>query len=278
LKWKKCLEIYGIYHSFYFLQKIACIGYFFNNFLPTTIGGDGYRILRTLPASGAKSRAIAAILLERIVGFAALLFMGFAASVFVMSNNESYILRLIAISGVFILTALLFIIVLLRVSCFPKKINSFKFFRKFEVIFENLQYIRISSSKFCSVVMVSFVFQILAVIGIYYLFQTFGLKVSLLNCAVIAALIAIAAILPVSINGIGVVEGAFVYAALQVNIAMDQAIIVALMYRILNLPFSITCGIIHLLDKRPDKNLSREAVKFSTIKLKLLLPFISPNK
>jgi uncharacterized membrane protein YbhN (UPF0104 family) len=261
LKWKKCLEIYGIYHSFYFLQKIACIGYFFNNFLPTTIGGDGYRILRTLPASGAKSRAIAAILLERIVGFAALLFMGFAASVFVMSNNESYILRLIAISGVFILTALLFIIVLLRVSCFPKKINSFKFFRKFEVIFENLQYIRISSSKFCSVVMVSFVFQILAVIGIYYLFQTFGLKVSLLNCAVIAA-----------------VEGAFVYAALQVNIAMDQAIIVALMYRILNLPFSITCGIIHLLDKRPDKNLSREAVKFSTIKLKLLLPFISPNK
>jgi hypothetical protein len=55
-------------------------------------------------------------------------------------------------------------------------------------------------------------------------------------------------VLPISINGIGVVEGSLVFSAAQVGIVYDQAIIVALILRILTIPLTLICGFIYLYD------------------------------
>ena len=51
-----------------YLFRTGCFAYFFNNFLPSAIGGDVYRIYRTLPPDGDRSRAVSAVLVERVVG------------------------------------------------------------------------------------------------------------------------------------------------------------------------------------------------------------------
>jgi uncharacterized membrane protein YbhN (UPF0104 family) len=47
-KWDIILQVHKIFFKFNALHKIYFIATFFNNFLPTSIGGDGYRIYKTL--------------------------------------------------------------------------------------------------------------------------------------------------------------------------------------------------------------------------------------
>jgi len=51
-------------------------------FLPTSIGGDAYRAYRVLPLVEPHSRAVTSIVIDRIVGLAALLFLGAVGAVF----------------------------------------------------------------------------------------------------------------------------------------------------------------------------------------------------
>jgi len=56
--------------------------------------------------------------------------------------------------------------------------------------------------------------------------------------------------LPISINGLGVVEGSFVYVASQVNVDFNQAIIVAFMLRTMNLLAGLICGVLYFAESR----------------------------
>jgi hypothetical protein len=75
-KWDWALRMHDLRYSFPFLLRSLCIGFFFNSFLPTAVGGDAYRVLRTMPRDGYRSRALSAVILERAVGLLALLAIG----------------------------------------------------------------------------------------------------------------------------------------------------------------------------------------------------------
>src|SRR5688572_7810655 len=72
-KWQWALRLHGMEFRYFHLLKSICIGFFFNHFLPSAIGGDAYRVIKTLPTDGYASRALSAVVVERIVGFVALM-------------------------------------------------------------------------------------------------------------------------------------------------------------------------------------------------------------
>ena len=80
-KWQWALRIHHLDYAYPFLTRVLVIGFFLNNFLPTQIGGDTYRVYRTLPPVPPKSRAISAIILERLVGVSALLSLGLIGAI-----------------------------------------------------------------------------------------------------------------------------------------------------------------------------------------------------
>ena len=47
-KWQKSLAIHNLEFGFWHLLKSICIGTFFNNFLPTAIGGDAQTVRRSI--------------------------------------------------------------------------------------------------------------------------------------------------------------------------------------------------------------------------------------
>lgn len=247
-KWRKSLEIHELYYPFKYLQKILCIGFFFNNFLPTSIGGDGYRVIKTFPQEGAKSRAISALLLERIIGLAALLFLGVIGAAILVFRYESDFIKLYLICGVVVLSFFPFFFILHTNDHARLAIRKFFLVKKWEVIFHNLRYITNNRKRLLEIVVFSVLFHLQAIIAIFLIFKAFMVQNSFINCAVIAAFTGIASILPISINGIGVMEGAFVYVAMQVGVPFDHSVIVALMSRALTIPFSLVCGVIYLIN------------------------------
>lgn len=250
MKWKTALEIHQLNYSFGFLQKIICIGFFFNNFLPTAIGGDAYRVLKTMPKEGFKSRAVSAVLLERIMGFAALLFLGFVGGVLTLTvagekNQLILYYILICASGGVIAVCLL---ILLWMGAFSNLLERIKKIKKLEILTHNLGHIWRSPALLINISMVSLLFQVLAIIAIGVLFDALGSDGSYAIYAVMAAIVGLASVLPISINGIGVIEGAFVFSATQLGIGYNEAIIAAFMLRILVMPLSLICGFVYLWD------------------------------
>jgi len=250
MKWKTALDIHQLHYSFGFLQKIICIGFFFNNFLPTAIGGDAYRVIKTMPKEGFKSRAVSAVLLERIMGFAALLFLGFVGGVLTLTvaeeQNQLILYYILICAGGGVIAACL--LILLWMGVFSTLLERIKNIKKLEILTHNLGHIWRSPALLINISMASLLFQVLAIVAISVLFDALGSDGGYARYAVMAAIVGLASVLPISINGIGVIEGAFVFSATQLGIGYNEAIIAAFMLRILVMPLSLICGLVYLLD------------------------------
>src|SRR3569833_3537329 len=86
MKWRTALKVCNIDLSFTRLTRFYCISHFVGQFLPSSIGGDAYRVFRVLPLVEPHSRAVTSIVLDRIVGLGALLFLGAIGSVFLIDH------------------------------------------------------------------------------------------------------------------------------------------------------------------------------------------------
>jgi len=251
-RWGKSLEIHGLNFPYLVLQKTLCISFYINTFLPTSIGGDGYRAMKTMAGIGEKSRAISAILLERILGFLVLLFLGLLGAISILREHPTPFVRIYILCGV-----LGGILILGMKGPLGKYLSgdvpySSSLGKKFDPIRINLKYIKnnIKNNRktVVQVILYSLVFQFLAITSLYLLFRVVGVNTGIANCAFIAAIGGIATVLPISINGIGVMEGSLALAAAHAGIDPSHALMAALLLRILTIPLTLICGIIYLSD------------------------------
>ena len=67
-RWGLLLQAQRIAHSFAGLTSSFLVATFFNNFLPSNIGGDVIRIADTAPAAGSKTLATTVVLIDRGLG------------------------------------------------------------------------------------------------------------------------------------------------------------------------------------------------------------------
>ncbi|MGH8285165.1 MAG: lysylphosphatidylglycerol synthase domain-containing protein, partial [Steroidobacteraceae bacterium] len=111
----------------------------------------------------------------------------------------------------------------------------------------NLNHLRNGGRRWIRLVAISLLFQAVAIGIIYGLFWSLGESVAYSTCAVIAAAAGFATVVPISINGLGVVEGAFVGSAVALGVPYEPALVVALLLRLLLLPYALAFGVLYAL-------------------------------
>jgi uncharacterized membrane protein YbhN (UPF0104 family) len=67
-RWRLLLRIQAVHVRFGILTRSFLVATFFNNFLPSNIGGDVVRVADTAPAAGSKTLATTVILFDRGIG------------------------------------------------------------------------------------------------------------------------------------------------------------------------------------------------------------------
>lgn len=72
IRWQMLLAVRGAYYSTWYLAISALIGIFFNNFLPSTVGGDVYRAYSTAKKVGSTTESLTVVAVERLTGIFAL--------------------------------------------------------------------------------------------------------------------------------------------------------------------------------------------------------------
>lgn len=239
LKWQLILRQFKLFYRFSYLHVVICIGFFFNNFLPTSIGGDVYRVLKTTPEEGGRARPIAVVLVDRIVGMLALLILGYiAAWVLYFSSDIRFLVYLphLTVLGLLILAGLFLL---------PAKIwLALKTHPKLQPVMDNLTLLLSPSRELPWFITISIVFQVLAVVAMLSLFQAAGSTIGFWHCALIAASSGVVTMLPISINGIGVMEGAIVMVAVLLGADVGDASVVAVVLRLMTLVLSGMCGVV----------------------------------
>jgi len=71
-RWRRLLSAQHVDVDKRRLTESIWVSLFFNNFLPSNIGGDVVRIADTAPAAGSKTLATTVVLVDRVIGLAAL--------------------------------------------------------------------------------------------------------------------------------------------------------------------------------------------------------------
>ncbi len=250
VKWSSALRMHGLVYRFGYLFRVMCTGFFFNSFLPTAVGGDAYRVYRTLPAEGYRSTALSAVLVERLTGFAALLTLGAVGAVLLLETPIAQLYLVVYLAGG---VAGLAGLAMLWAGWFAPLARRLGHLKAVDALLHNIGHLARARRGWVEQAIISFVFQGLSIGLVFWLFVLLGHPVDFWQCALITAAAGIASFLPLSIAGIGVMEGSIVAMAVALGIGYDEALLVALLRRFLTLALSLLCGLVFLAESRRDE-------------------------
>jgi uncharacterized protein (TIRG00374 family) len=248
LKWKCLLEADGIRFSMARLFGSYLIGTFFNLFLPSTVGGDTYRI-----ASIGRDRMVkstAAVLADRLSGLIAL------ATICTVSAAITYQAMgrriFIALPLLLLLAQLGLAIALLSPESTRRLMASLGFGRIphlmpfVDRLFISFQTYRKHPGLIVRILGISFLFQFLVIIAVFCLSRALAFDVPLVGFLVFVPIITILESIPISIYGLGLRDAGYVLFFKQVGLpsAEAHALAMSVLYVLMTAGYSALGGIL----------------------------------
>jgi hypothetical protein len=238
--------MHGIHFDFWKLHRYYFIATFFNNFLPSNIGGDAYRIYKTLQNTSSRTGAVIAVFTERITGLWALLLLGLLGGIVVFLNGASSISRL----GTILIIFGCFIVIPVLLLMFSRKFLTWVLSKKilpikFNKILEHLDDYRHQPLKTAQVILISIAFHLFTLSWMLILIHAIGSTCSVFDLVLAVTISNLAAMLPVSINGIGLLDGSFIYIMAQTGMHYESALTFMLMYRLFSILVSAIGGVFY---------------------------------
>jgi len=231
--------------SFWYFLKLYFIGSFFNNFLPTSIGGDAYKILKLGEKLNSKTDAFTATFLERFLGMVALLVFSILG-IFSYSNVDltTFVLG-------FILLILGFVIFLLF---YPKFKFEHRFFNK---IFSILDKIHNSFSRYRrtpQLILISlfssFIVQFFSIMSQFVLFLAVGFNLPLDYSFFAFPVIFLSGYAIPSVNGIGSQDFLYEKFFSSLGIMTETILAASVLYHLSRFLVSLIGGFFYIIDKK----------------------------
>lgn len=188
------------------LFSLYMIGAFFNAYMPGIIGGDAvkaYYLSKELKdLRHGLTIAIASVFMDRYIGFFALLTISIIAFPFGYQYLEGTQVK-------WLMPTVLAVFVLGSLAVFK-----FRFGERIRFLFRIYEYFHIYSRKkgiLFKAFLYSLIIQIFGIISIYILSKGISLNISFMSLMIFVPIIILISFIPVSISGIGLREGAFVF-------------------------------------------------------------------
>lgn len=249
LKWRLFLRFYGESASLRELFSLYLVGYFFNTFFPSQVGGDAVRSWSLGKRVGQRV-AFSATLLERATGFVTMILFG-GLGVMCAPNVPSAILLVYA--GVASATLIGIVIVLNQKSAhwFLKLIPNHKYQEKFRLFHEGMARALTSKGVLIKAFGLSVLFHGMAVLNTILAGYVVGWKdAGFFDVCVVLPLILLFGSIPLSPSGLGIQEGAFYFFLQSIGASPSQSIATALILRIKVLALAVCGGGVWLFRSR----------------------------
>jgi len=249
-KWRFLASFKGINLPLGEYFKAYFTGTFVNNFMPSFIGGDSYKIYRIGKLSDKYKEAASSVVMDRLTGFLGGMFLVFIFSVFnwnvILDNKILLFLNLINI--ILLLSSLVFIKFFTHkeIGTPIKKVNEI-----FNRLMREVNRYNGESKTIWKAIGLSFFFNLIGLaLANYILFLSMGVSVGALDYLSVIFLISIVSSLPVSINNIGIKEWAYITFFGFFGLSSAGVISVAILSRIIQMLLSFLAVPIYLKGKK----------------------------
>lgn len=234
-RWKMFLKVSGIEEKFFSLLKISFTSSFLGVILPSSQGSDVMRMYLIEKRHKSESNTLtpsSSVLVERMIGFILLALTGLCCSILIPNfAQKEKVVFIIAAINLFILAVVIFLTnkkIYKLVSRFLLKIKilkkTFAFVEKSHLSLVTFPYQKI---LFPSVFLI-LLLQLCTITIAYLVFLSFGIQLPFYQHISFYPIIVILSVIPLSISGLGLREGFFVYFYSMVGVPPEIAIGVSL--------------------------------------------------
>lgn len=228
-RWRLLLQAQGFPASMRDLSASYLVATFFNNFLPSNIGGDVIRVRDGSRLTGSTTTSLAVVAIDRILGLGALWVL--AVSAFVLGGPP---VRLLAGARVVLLGLGLVFTIVAYVFFRPgtagrlmsaSRLDRFMFLReKFEQVQGAVHVYRQQMAAVWMAFAASLALQTLVIWYFYAVAHALRIPLPLSACFLMVPLCTLVQTVPVSFNGWGVRESLFVIYFTQIGLPKDSAL------------------------------------------------------
>ncbi len=251
VRWTMLARPLGIATPFKDLVKYYLIGMFFNLFAPGTVGGDVSRVYYLVrdEAAHAKGRAVTtmhaamSVLMDRAIGMVVLVWLGATALLLFPQYAVPPTVRMVTflLASGFVVAVLLTPLLrrLLPEDGHPIVVKVRLLFRSYR-----MQWRALAAAGVLSIVIHLIQAWMHVVMG-----RALGLELPFTFCLIVYPLVGTFAAIPVSLNGLGLREGGYIYLLAVIGIGTEKGIAFGLLLFLIVALDSLIGGLLFLLQK-----------------------------
>jgi uncharacterized protein (TIRG00374 family) len=264
-KWLLLLRARGIHSQFFAAMKIYCASMVWGMFLPSTIGSDTIRALSIARRGINTNEVVASIVIERVFGFFATLFVGLC-SLLLLSLTGELEKRFILIwwaALIMITCSILALATSLNEKVFRLVHNQFlarfrhnRIARKLKEFHETYLQYRKHPKALVIFSLLSIAEQLLAAVVLWLIALSLGIHLGVVPFLVAVPLSFLISRLPVGIYGLGTFEASFIFLLSGAGLSGADAVAISFTGRILEIMSWLPWWLGHLMSKGTERAVS----------------------
>jgi uncharacterized membrane protein YbhN (UPF0104 family) len=231
------------------LLKATIITLFFNQVLPSTIGGDGMRIWFLRGMGRPVGLAFRSVLIDRLIGFFGLLLLGFVGSLYLIARLED--------SGPVWVVALVCLAGLLLIALAPTLVGALTWLpferirQALETLAREVNLLARDRPRLARLVGASILGQVTLAAAVYCLARDLEVPLDLLGAIAVVPGVMVASSIPISIAGWGVREATMVVGLGLLGVGQSDAAIISIGFGFLVLILGLLGGLVWLVRGSP---------------------------
>jgi uncharacterized protein (TIRG00374 family) len=243
-RWQILARAQGDRVPLMFLAKSYLVGTFFNNFLPTRFGGDIVRIWDGSRYSKSLVKSSAIVVVERMTGIIVLFVFALAASLLRLDMVRKIPViwgaLLLGLAGLAVLTLFFFPFFGRGLEKVPAKGLLGTIAQKFIVFRTTVLGYKDKRAEFARAIFWAFLLQLNVILYYFLIGKALRLDIAILDYFIFIPIVLLIQIIPVTINGLGLREGAYIEIFKFYGIAPETA----LSFSIIEIAFGLGVGLI----------------------------------
>ncbi|UCD55611.1 MAG: flippase-like domain-containing protein [Candidatus Omnitrophota bacterium] len=202
----------GLAIPFSRIIQLTYIGYFFNNFMPTAVGGDIVKAYYVYKQTNQKAKSFISVFMDRFVGLFSFVFIAIIALFFSWENIDLILKKIVLVFSLFFVIAFLFILNSAIAKVILNALSRFKLWNigeKLSKVYRAVHEYRNKKSIILIAIGISAAAQSIYFSMIYLLARSLGAEIPVMTVFLLMPIISVVSMLP-SLGGLGLREGAIV--------------------------------------------------------------------
>ena len=249
-RWDILLRAQGVKVNRWYLLQSVYVGYFYNNILPSNIGGDFYRVYDISKNKNVElKKGISSAILERFMGLVSLSLYFLVSFVSIYKIFDKGIKTII----IFLAIAYLLFLIVMRPKLFKldrlfKKVRFLSSFGEKVLAFgEAFDAYRKKYKSLFLAFMTNMVTQVFIIFSYYFISLSLGLEMTPFDFFFIVPIIFVVTGIPISIGGLGVRENILVLLLTSLGIANEKALVFSFLILVVYIFKALVGGLVYLV-------------------------------